>query len=140
MKVNTAKKSTWINKKLLLIVHHTAWWTFDSNVDYLSKNPAQVSCHYVAWYEWEVAQIWTENDILWHRGWWSWKEYKNANLISIWIEVVSGVNWKWFTDKQIEAVAELIKDIATRNNITPDRILRHKDIDKRKIDISFIKI
>lgn len=136
---NTTKFTPWKNTKEILVFHHTGWWTFEWNCNYLSSNPAQASCHYVVWQDWEVWKIWSDDNILWHR-WassWNWKAKDNSvNAFSIWIEIV----WPWFTDKQRLAVKDLAISLIKKYGIKEVNVVRHKDIApwrKNDVDDSF---
>lgn len=142
----TKKKSQGNNTRQFIILHHT-WQspetTTKAMVDYLSVNEkAQVSCHYVVWIDWSVHQIGTEYDILRHAWQSSWKWLTDMNRYSIGIEVcwpfynLPNTVW-WFTQEQRNAVWWLIVDIARRNWIPKENILRHADIAPwRKTDIT----
>lgn len=124
-KVSTTKKSKWLNKCLGIIIHHTAWWTFDSNVRYLSSSTAQASVHFVIWENWEAAKIWDPKDILWHAGNGSWWDISNVNTAFLWIEVV------WFGKynlKQFLKLTDLVQYLMGVYNIKNDMILRHSDV------------
>ena len=135
---DTYKKNVWENTLKYIILHNT-WWSliWENQVNYLAKNKARVSAHFVIWQEEnQVAQIWEETDILWHtwRSEWNWEKdvYGTLNSCSIWIEVV----WPWFTDIQRKNTNELIIYLSEKYNIPKENILRHIDIaPNRKTDI-----
>ena len=131
LKLPTNKKSAWKNTCEILVYHHTWAWTFNWNMNYLATNPAQASCQFVVWPNWEKWQIWQETDIQWHCWVSSWKWRNNLNRFAIWIEVV----WPWFTDKQRQSVDELAKYLIKKYNIKKENVVRHKDITTRKVDI-----
>lgn len=135
--LQTSKKTSWVNTCQFIILHHTAWWTFDSNCTLLSTWSAQASCHYIVWYNWEVGKIWNDTDILWHAGQSNWWTLEDMNNYSIWIEVVwPDQNW-WFSQTQMNKVNELVVFLAREHNIPKQNILRHKDIAPgRKTDIA----
>lgn len=130
--MDTKKKSPWINTKEYIILHHTWWWTFKGNVEYLANNEAEVSAHVIIWKnKWEIAFIWTFDDILWH-CWVSSYDWKTwLNKYSIGIEVV----WPWFTDFQRKAVRWLVDYLMNKYDIPSKNVIRHKDITDRKVDI-----
>lgn len=131
--VPTLNKHKWVNSCEYIVIHHTWGWSYEWNVNVLSKWKS-VSCHYVVWSEWRIAKIWNDTDILRH-CWTSEREWrKDMNRYCIWIEVVN--IWYTFTDKQRESVRNLIISLKKKHNIPENRILRHKDIaPKRKVDI-----
>ncbi len=72
----------------------------------------------------------------WHAGVSHWAQRDNLNDTSIGIEIVNlgftegltGKHWYPYTPEQIELVARMAQDIATRYGISPDNILAHSDI------------
>lgn len=131
--LQTNKKSVWINSCELLVLHHTGWWTFDWNMNYLSINKVKSSCHYIVWLNWEIWKIGEDTDILWHT-WISERKWdNNLNKKSIWIEIIN--DWDYFSDIQKEKVEELIIDLIKKYNIKKENLVRHKDIAPwRKVD------
>jgi len=118
------------------MLHHTAQIaSLESMTFYLSKNPAEVSVHYVISEDGRIAKIGTDEDILWHAG--------NGNLIagyvntmnanSIGIEVIS--DGKTFTKKSIDTLSVLVSGLQKKYYIPNDRVIRHKDYTTRKTDI-----
>lgn len=134
--VTTSKFSKGTNSKKYIMLHHTGWVTSLANMtNYLAKNSAQVSAHYVVAKDWGVARIGTDDYILWHAGTWSKIAWvvNTMNNHSIWIEVISdGTN---FTDAEVTATWELVKYLSELHNIPTTNIIRHKDYSTRKWDI-----
>ena len=56
-KTSTNKKSWGVNTCTGIVIHHTAWWTFKSNMKYLSESPAKASVHFVIWENWEAIYV-----------------------------------------------------------------------------------
>lgn len=129
----TIKKSSWINEAQYLMLHHTWWGTFKSNMDYLAHSSTEVSTHYIIGSKWEIGRIWLDSYIMWHA--WSWdKEYwAYINDKALWIEVAS--DWFTYTDIQIKALKKLILELQKKHNILKENIIRHKDYTTRKWDI-----
>lgn len=120
----TTKKSNWTNKIKGIVIHHTAWWTFASNMKYLSSNPAQASVHFVVWENEERGKIWDPKDILWHAWNGSWWECNNVNTEFLWIEVV----WYGeFNQWQFIALTDLVQYLMWTFNIPKEMIIRHSD-------------
>ena len=141
--VITKKFTKWKNKCEFIMIHHTAWVSaLKSMVDYLSKNKAQVSVHYVIDQEWSIARIWMDNYILWHAGKWTkMKWYENVmNNYAIWIEVIS--DWIEFTKEQVQSLKVLVTELQKKHNIPNENVIRHKDYSETKIDIwdNFYKV
>jgi N-acetylmuramoyl-L-alanine amidase len=77
-----------------------------------------------------------EKNAAWHAGNSSWKNFTQLNNSSIGIEIVNP-GWKDtpagrvyapFPQYQIDALIPLVRDIVTRNHITPENVLGHSDI------------
>lgn len=125
MKAITAKKSQWVNKIKWIILHHTAWWDFKSNMKLLSSWDKQVSVHFVIWENEECGKIWDPKDILWHCGKSCWWTCTDCNKDFLWIEVV----WFWKYDTgQLIRLTDLVEYLMWVYNIPKDMILRHCDI------------
>jgi N-acetyl-anhydromuramyl-L-alanine amidase AmpD/CubicO group peptidase (beta-lactamase class C family) len=83
-----------------------------------------------------IYQLVDENRRAFHAGVSAWKNASLLNGTSIGIEIVNfgykdtpdGRVWFDFPKPQVDAVIALIKDIAKRHDVKPDRILGHSDI------------
>lgn len=132
--VGTTKKHPWKNTMQYIIVHHTAWWTFISNMDLLSVGKRPASVQYVVWPAGETWKIWNDSDILWHawKSCWDWKidKYESFSSYSIWIEVVS--DWYNYTDIQRSKTKDLILYLMDKYKIPAANVLRHADITHAK--------
>jgi N-acetylmuramoyl-L-alanine amidase len=100
---------------------------------------AKVSVHYVVDEDGKTYSLVPEEHRAWHAGRGSWEGEGDVNARSIGIEVVNGghdFGLPDFTDKQIEAVITLIKDIFTRwPALNASRVVGHSDIaPERKAD------
>lgn len=120
----TSKKTTWRNWIKWIVIHHTAWWTFDSNMRYLSTSLAKSSVHFVIWESEERGKIGDPTDILWHA--WNGKRWicKNCNFDFLWIEVV------WYGEyntKQLIALTDLVEYLMYVYRIPKEMIIRHSD-------------
>lgn len=121
----TTKKSKGTNLCTWIVIHHTAWWTFESNMRYLSKSTAQASVHFVIGERWEVWKIWDPLDILWHAGNWSWWWCANVNTKFLGIEVV----WYWdYNIRQFMRLTDLVEYLMWNFPIDRDNIVRHSDV------------
>ncbi len=77
-----------------------------------------------------------ESQRAYHAGASSWKGVTQLNASSVGIEIVnpgyrdtpSGPVWDEFQSNQIDLLIPLLKDIAKRHGITPERVLAHSDI------------
>ena len=128
-KVSTTKKSAGTNKCTGVVIHHTAGWTFESNMRYLSESPAKASVHFVIWENGEVWKIWDPKDILWHAGNWSWGGCENVNTKFLWIEVV----WFWeYNIHQFLRLTDLVEYLMGNFPIDRNNIVRHSDVTQER--------
>lgn len=122
----------------IIILHYTGTATGQEAEDvYLDPNPppekskGPVSPHYMIDLDGAVTQFVDEEKRAWHAGYSWWDGKTDINSHSIGIEVVNpGHKYGYldFTHAQMDALAALIRDILTRNNIPPYCILGHSDI------------
>lgn len=125
-KETTTKKSSWTNSCVGIVIHHTAWWSFASNMRYLSKSTAKASVHFVIGPNWECWKIGDPKDKLrhaWNGSWW-WMD--NVNNWFLGIEVV------WFGDfniKQMIRLTDLVEYLMWNfPSIDRNNIVRHSDV------------
>jgi len=85
----TTKKSRGVNTKRFGVIHYTAGSRFRRDVELLSVDAAQVSCHYVISPAGDVAKIGSDDDILWHAGKSTWKGFNGLNAHSIGFELTN---------------------------------------------------
>ena len=124
-KVETTKKSAWVNKCTGIVIHHTAWWSYSSNMRYLSESPAKASVHFVIGENGEVWKIWQPSDILWHAWNWSWGGCENVNTKFLWIEVVGF--WE-YNIQQLVRLTDLVEYLMGNFPIDRNNIVRHSDV------------
>lgn len=120
----TTKKSKWTNSCVGITIHHTAWWTYQSNMKYLSDSPAKASVHFVIGENWECWKIWDPRDILWHAWNGSRWQMNNVNNWFLWIEVVGYGN---FNIHQLIRLTDLVEYLMWVFNISKENIIRHSD-------------
>lgn len=128
-KVTTSKKSWGVNPCTGIVIHHTAGWTFESNMRYLSESPAQASVHFVIGPNWECWKIWDPKDILWHAGNGSRGWCENVNYKFLGIEVV------WFGDfniHQLMRLTDLVEYLMGNFPIDRENIVRHSDVTQNR--------
>ena len=130
-KVATTKKSAWKNACTGIVIHHTAGWSRESNMRYLSESPAKASVHFVIWENGECWKIWDPKDILWHAGNGSRWGCANVNYKFLGIEVV------WFGEyniHQLVRLTDLVEYLMWNFPIDRNNIVRHSDVtQERKI-------
>ncbi|ATQ68544.1 MULTISPECIES: N-acetylmuramoyl-L-alanine amidase [Methylosinus] len=120
-----------------LILHYTGMPSAAGALRLLTSEEAQVSSHYFVDEDGTILQLVPEARRAWHAGRSFWAGEEDMNSASIGIEIVhpGHVDPHPFPDRQIEAVAQLCRDICARNAIAPRRVLGHSDIAiGRKID------
>ena len=124
-KKSTTKKTKWTNTCQYIVIHHTAWGSYQSNLRYLSEWTAQASVHFVIWPNEEVAKIGDPRDILRHAGNSERGNLTNMNRYSLGIEVV------WFGEyniKQLIRLTDLVEYLMGVYNIPRENVIRHADI------------
>jgi len=124
-----------------LILHFTGG-TWDASLKSLTEG--NVSSHYlVRDNPVKIYQLVPEDQRAYHAGDSSWKGQTLLNAASIGIEIQNlgdtkgpnGIVYHDYPKEQIDAVIGLVKEIAARHGIRPDRILGHSDIaPQRKVD------
>ncbi|MCX8097530.1 MAG: N-acetylmuramoyl-L-alanine amidase [Casimicrobiaceae bacterium] len=121
-----------------LILH----FTFADNrgsIEILTRGP--VSAHYLVTEREgdtppKIYQLVPEDRRAWHAGRSYWDGVTALNASSIGIEIVAkgftdtpqGRIWHDYPEEQIDLVVALVRDIVTRHQIRPDRVLGHSDI------------
>jgi N-acetylmuramoyl-L-alanine amidase len=115
----------------MLILHYTGMDSAEGALDWLTREEAKVSCHYLVDEEGRVAQIVTESERAWHAGQSQWAGETDLNSCSFGIEIHNpghDFDYPDFPDAQMQAVEALCLDILRRHAIPPDRVLAHSDI------------
>lgn len=126
----------------IIVLHYTASTKPSALMTLTNRD---VSAHYVVTDDKPpiVYRLVNEDKSAWHAGESSWYGKTFLNQRSIGIEIVhpgwtknsNGDKGMPYSDTQIAAVIELTRDIAKRNNISPENIVGHSDIaPMRKID------
>jgi N-acetylmuramoyl-L-alanine amidase len=122
----------------ILILHYTGLPTLERSLDVLSRPDCKVSCHYVVAEDGRIIQMVAERLRAWHAGVSFWQGATDINSASIGIEIQNPghqLGYPDFPAAQMRAVTALIRDIAARNGIAPERILAHSDVaPSRKVD------
>lgn len=122
----------------MLILHYTGMDSADNACRLLCRAEGGVSCHYLVDEEGAITQMVGENLRAWHAGVSSWGGETDTNSRSIGIEIHNpghGLGYPDFPPAQMQAVAELCRDILSRHAIPPQHVLAHSDVAPgRKID------
>ncbi len=119
----------------------------------LSRSEVNASYHYIIGTDGIIEKLVDEENIAWHAGKSSWEGKTNLNSISIGIGLVhlatsSGDNWlklpsdhpavgPSYPEAQLEALVELLRDIAERHSIAPNNVITKQDIapNRRRTDL-----
>ncbi len=139
VRVNNSFTSENQDSRVLFLVLHYTVGNFESSLKMLTQpSNRSVSSHYLVRDDPVVTyRLVDETNRAWHAGPSFWKGHSNLNSSSIGIEIV---NPGWvrgadgtamyapFSEKQIDEVVALCKEIVTRHDIKPDRIVGHADI------------
>ena len=128
------------SRSLFLVLHYTVT-DFPLSMKILTQQ--QVSAHYLLSDEAEprIYRLVEESRRAWHSGASAWKDNRRLNSSSIGIEIVHpGLKrgtvdgpaqlrqYEPWTQKQIDVLIPLIKDIVKRHEILPERILGHGEV------------
>lgn len=115
----------------ILVLHYTGMQSGKAALDRLCDPAASVSSHYLVEEYGTIFQLVDEDKRAWHAGRGQWQECDDVNSSSIGIEIVNPgheFGYRPFPDIQIDAVIALCRDILTRHDIRPDRIIAHSDM------------
>lgn len=115
----------------MLVLHYTGMESSDAALDWLTREEAKVSAHYLVDEEGRIAQMVAESERAWHAGQSYWAGETDLNSCSIGIEIHNpGHEFGYvdFPDAQMKAVEALCLDILGRHAIPPARVLAHSDI------------
>jgi len=94
----------------------------------------EVSSHYSIKRNGQIVKFVDEDKRAWHAGDSFWKGHNDVNSASIGIELINdGIGT--YTEKQIDALIVLLKDVMNRHKIKPENVLGHSDVaTSRKVD------
>ena len=115
----------------LLLLHYTGMTSCARAIDWLTRAPSRVSCHYAIDVDGEITQMVREADRAWHAGAGSWTGEADINSCSIGIEIHNpghDLGLPAYPEAQMRAVEALSRDIIVRWSIRPERVLGHSDI------------
>jgi N-acetylmuramoyl-L-alanine amidase len=115
----------------ILILHYTGMRSADDALARLTEAASKVSSHYFVDEDGRIDQLVPEARRAWHAGLSSWKGVTDINACSIGIEIVNPgheFGYRDFPGTQIDAVIALCRNIISRHNIAPARVLAHSDV------------
>ncbi|MBX2805403.1 MAG: N-acetylmuramoyl-L-alanine amidase [Hyphomicrobiales bacterium] len=115
----------------ILLMHYTGMTRADRAVDWLCAPASRVSCHYLVDEDGRITQMVSEDARAWHAGVSCWMGETDINSASIGIEIHNpghDAGYPDFPEAQMDAVIALSRDILTRHDIPPRRVLAHSDV------------
>ena len=115
----------------MLLLHYTGMATTAAALERLTEPGSGVSCHYLVFEDGRVVQMVPEAERAWHAGLSVWEDETDTNSRSIGIEIGNpghDFGYPDFPPAQIEAVIALCRDIVSRHEIAPYRVLAHADV------------
>lgn len=114
-----------------LVLHYTDTVTAFDALRILQDPARQVSAHYLVDENGLALRLVPEEMRAWHAGQSWWEGESDINSCSIGIEIQNhghGYGYRHFPDEQMQAVAELCRDIISRHHILPYHVIAHSDI------------
>jgi len=115
----------------MLVMHYTDMLSAEEAVARLCDADARVSAHYVVSEAGEVFQLVEENQRAWHAGESHWRGSNAINARSIGIEIANrghSHDYPAFPMEQMQAVAQLSKEILARHAIPERNVVAHSDV------------
>ncbi len=115
----------------MLILHYTGMISDERALKWLCDPESAVSSHYFVFEDGHMAQLVDERRRAWHAGQSIWAGETDVNSRSIGIEVANPgheFGYRPFPEAQIGATIALCRDILSRHQIPPERVLAHSDV------------
>ena len=119
----------------ILLLHYTGMATAEAALDRLCEAAAKVSAHYMVDEDGTVYALVPEVRRAWHAGQSRWAGASDINGRSVGVEIVNPgheFGYRPFPEAQMEAVADLAREIVARHAIPPARVLGHSDVAPRR--------
>lgn len=115
----------------IVVLHYTGMPTAEAALQRLCDPEAKVSAHYLIDEDGGIYRLVSEDKRAWHAGVSFWRGIRDVNARSIGIELVNPgheFGYREFPVAQIDALLELLRDIATRYEVMPGNYVGHSDI------------
>jgi N-acetylmuramoyl-L-alanine amidase len=115
----------------MILLHYTQMASATEALLRLCNPLAEVSAHYLVFEDGRVFQMVPEGRRAWHAGQGSWAGETDINSLSIGIEIANpghAGGLPPYPEEQIAAVIALVRDIAGRWGVRPERIIGHSDV------------
>ena len=136
LKIDTTYDSVVQASRVQFLILHYTVADFDESLDILARQ-GRVSSHYLVREDpVEIYRLVDESRLARHAGESYWNGMTTLNASSVGIEIVNpgytdtpqGRVYAPYSEKQIDTVIQLAKDIVARHQIAPERVLGHADI------------
>ena len=111
----------------LVVIHYTAMASAKAAMARLCDPEAEVSAHYLISGRGEVTLLVEEDQRAWHAGQGEWAGMTDINSRSIGIELDNRGTHP-FSEPQMAALEDLLRDIMQRWNIPPEGVIGHSDM------------
>ncbi|WP_374299414.1 N-acetylmuramoyl-L-alanine amidase [Ferrovibrio sp.] len=115
----------------IVVLHYTGMPNAAAALQRLCDPEAKVSAHYVIDEDGTIYRLVPEDKRAWHAGVSFWRGVRDVNARSIGIELVNPgheFGYREFPTVQIDALLELLRDIAARHEVMPGNYVGHSDI------------
>lgn len=131
--IDTRHSARGQDSRVRFIVLHATEADFETSLRILTEGP--VSSHYLVRDEpATIHRLVDESRRAWHAGHSQWRGVTQLNASSVGIEIVNR-RGQPYPPAQVDAVIALVRDIASRHGVPPERIVGHADIaPQRKLD------
>jgi len=119
----------------MLVLHYTGMETAAAALARLTDPAAKVSAHYLIDEDGAVHALVAEDRRAWHAGVSAWRGEADVNARSIGIELVNPgheFGYRDFPARQIDALADLCREILARHPIPPRNVVGHSDVAPRR--------
>ena len=119
------------NQIKFIIIHYTGMKKESSAISKLKNIQSEVSSHYLVKNNGDIVVLVPDLYIAWHAGKSKWRNFNSLNRNSIGIEISNPghqFNYKKYTQKQINSLIKLIKELKKKFKINYKNILGHSDI------------
>lgn len=114
-----------------LVVHYTGMKSCDQALDRLCDETSNVSAHYLIDEDGSIYQMVPEDLRAWHAGVSFWDGERDLNSTSVGIELVNPgheYGYRLFPTAQLDAFAQLAREVMERHSIDPKDVLGHSDV------------
>jgi N-acetylmuramoyl-L-alanine amidase len=115
----------------LIVLHYTAMDGHQAALDRLCDPAVEVSAHYLISTDGQIWRLVDESLRAWHAGAGEWRGADDINSRSIGIELVNPAAldaYPPFSEPQMTALEELLREIMGRWSLPPDAVIAHSDL------------